>query len=34
MSAEDPSILRNISKLLIALFGERDRLLHINSKNS
>ena len=34
MSAEDPYILRNISKLLIALFSERDRLLHVNSKNS
>ena len=26
--------LRNIRKLLIALFSERERLLHINSKNS
>ena len=34
MSAEDWYILRNISKLLIALFSERDRLLHINNKNS
>ena len=34
MSAEDPFILRNIRKLLVALFSERDRLLHINSKNS
>ena len=34
MSAEDPYTLRNISKLLIALFSERDRLSHINSKNT
>ena len=34
MSAEDPYILRNISKLLITLFSERDRLLNINSKKS
>ena len=34
MSAEDPYILRNISKLLLALFSESDPLLHITSKNS
>ena len=34
MSAEDPYILRNTSKLPVALFSERDRLLLIKSKNS
>ena len=33
-NVEDPYILCNISKLLVALFSERDRLLHINRKNS
>ena len=34
MSAEDHYILRNISKLLLALFSERDQLLHLKSKSS
>ena len=34
MSAEDFYIICNISKLLLELFSERDRLLHIDSNSS